>query len=288
MATLTEAEVEAVLLDQLGALGYTCLNDAVSGPDGSAPERDAYSDTILVRRLRDAIARLNPQIPEDAREDALRRIMANERPSLIEENRRLHRAMVEGVPVEYRAEDGTIRGDAVRLLDPEDRLNDWLAITQFTVIENGQNRRPDVVVFLNGLPVGVIEVKKPGAENATLGAAFNQLQTYKAQIPLLFRANAVLVTTDGIQARIGSLTADLERFMPWRTTDGADVAPKGAPEMSVLIEATRRAGSSRSSRATTSSTPCAAQWTAQLPRADVTVTGRQVSSGTPKAPGKAC
>jgi type I restriction enzyme R subunit len=143
---------------------------------------------------------------------------------------------VEGVPVEYRGEDGTIRGDAVRLVDPEDRQNDWLAVAQFTVTENGHNRRPDVVVFLNGLPVGVIEVKKPGAETATLGAAFNQLQTYKAQIPSLFRANAVLVTTDGVQARVGSLTADLERFMPWRTTDGADVAPKGAPEMAVLIE----------------------------------------------------
>lgn len=236
MSTLSEAEVEAVLLNQLGTLGYACLNDAVSGPDGAAPEREAYSDTILGRRLREAMARLNPQIPEDAREDALRRVKASDRPLLIEENRRLHRFLVEGVPVEYRAEDGTIRGDAVRLVDPEDRLNDWLAIAQFTVTENGHNRRPDVVVFLNGLPVGVIEVKKPGAETATLGAAFNQLQTYKAQIPSLFRANAVLVTTDGIQARIGSLTADLERFMPWRTTDGADVAPKGTPEMSVLIE----------------------------------------------------
>ncbi len=236
MPTLSEAEVEAVLLDQFGALGYTCLNDAISGPDGHAPEREAYSDTVLPDRLRDAISRLNPQIPEDAREDALRKLLAVERPSLIEENRRLQRAMVEGVPVEYRAEDGTIQGDAVRLIDSEDLENDWLAFSQFTVIENGNNRRPDVVVFLNGLPVGVIEVKKPGAETATLGAAFNQLQTYKAQIGSLFRANMVLVTTDGIQARIGSLTADLERFMPWRTTDGADVAPKGAPEMSVLIE----------------------------------------------------
>jgi type I restriction enzyme R subunit len=236
MPTLSESEVEAVLIDQLTALGYTCINDAVSGPDGSGPERDAYSDTFLPERLLAAVARLNPQIPGDAREDALRKLLSVERPSLIEENRRLHRAMVAGVPVEYRAEDGTIRGDAVRLIDPEDQLNDWLAIAQFTVIENGHNRRPDVVVFLNGLPVGVIEVKKPGAENATLGAAFNQLQTYKAQIGSLFRTNAVLVTTDGIQARIGSLTADLERFMPWRTTDGVDVAPKGAPEMSVLIE----------------------------------------------------
>ena len=114
MSTLSEAEVEAILLDQLASLGYACLNDAVSGPDGSSPEREAYSDTLLSRRLRAAIARLNPQIPEEAREDALRTLLAVERPSLIEENRRLHRALVQGVPVEYRAEDGSIRGDAGR------------------------------------------------------------------------------------------------------------------------------------------------------------------------------
>lgn len=121
----------------------------------------------------------------------MRKLLAVERPSLIEENRQLHRAMVQGVPVEYRAADGSIRGDAVRLVDPEDQHNDWLAIAQFTVIENGHNRRPDVVVFLNGLPIGVVEVKRPGAKNATLGAAFNQLQTYKAQIGSLFRDNRV-------------------------------------------------------------------------------------------------
>ena len=236
MATLSEAEVEAILLSQLGSLGYACINDSISGPDGRAPERGAYSDTVLLPRLRAAVARLNPGIPEDVREDAIRKLLAAERPSLIEENRRLHRAMVEGVAVEYRTADGSIRGDTVRLIDPEDALNNWLAIAQFTVIEAGHNRRPDVVVFLNGLPVAVIEVKKPGAEAATLGAAFQQVQTYKAQIPSLFRTNAVLVTTDGLLARVGSLTADAERFMPWRTTDGAGVAPKGSPEMSVLIE----------------------------------------------------
>ena len=233
---LSEAEVEGVLLKQLAALSHVVLAEATSGPDGTAPEREAYSDTILAGRLRAAIARLNPQIPEDAREDALRRVLASETPSLIEENRRLHKAMVEGVPVEYRADDGSIRGDAVRLIDPQDALNDWLAIAQFTVIEQGHKRRPDVVVFLNGLPVAVIEVKKPGDEAATLTAAFNQLQTYKVEIPSLFRTNAVLITTDGMMARVGSLTADLERFMHWRTTEGDEVAPPGSPEMAVLVE----------------------------------------------------
>jgi type I restriction enzyme R subunit len=237
MAILSEADVEAILLGQLKSLGYRCLIDtATSNPDGPAPERNAYSDVILAARFRAAIDRLNPHIPPEAREDAIRKVLAAERPNLIEENRRLHRLMVDGVQVDFRADDGTIRGDIVRLHDPDDGQNDWLAISQFTVIENGANRRPDVVVFLNGLPVAVIEVKKPGAESATLGAAHQQLQTYKTQIPSLFRTNALLVTTDGILARVGSLTANDERFMPWRTTDGSDVAPKGSPEMSVLIE----------------------------------------------------
>ncbi|NIY75856.1 type I restriction endonuclease subunit R [Thalassospira sp. HF15] len=237
MAFISEADVEAMLLDQLGGLGYTRLADTIAGPDGSAPEREAYSDAVLMGRLEAAVDRLNPHIPSEARYDALKKVIAAEKPSLIEENRRLHRAMVEGVDVEFYAEDGTIRGDKVRLIDFDDPdANDWLVMDQFTVIENGYNRRPDVVVFINGMPVGVIELKNPGTETADLTSAFNQLQTYKTQISSLFRTNAVLVTSDGVMARIGSLTANEERFMPWRTINGRSVVPKGSPEMSVLIE----------------------------------------------------
>ena len=237
MAFISEADVEAALLDQLEGLGYTRLPDGIAGPDGSAPERASYSDVVLMDRLKRAVDRLNPDIPSEARQDALKKIIADETPSLIEENRRIHRALVEGVDVEFYVEDGTIRGDKVRLIDFGDpSANDWLAVDQFTVIEHGNNRRPDVVVFVNGLPLGVIELKNPGTESATLTGAYNQLQTYKSQIPSLFRTNAVLVTADGLMARIGSLTANEERFMPWRTTDGTDVAAKGSPEMSVLIE----------------------------------------------------
>lgn len=237
MAFLSESEVEAVLVGQLERLGYARLSDRTAGPDGASPERESYSDVLLQDRLKQAIERLNPDIPEDARHDALTKVLAVEKPSLIEENRRLHRALVEGIDVEYYAPDGTIRGDKVRLIDFDDGdANDWLVMDQFTVVENGTNRRPDVVVFLNGLPVGVIELKNPGTETADLTSAYNQLQTYKRQIPSLFRTNAVLVTTDGIMARVGSLTANEERFMPWRTSDGRDVAKKGSPEMSVLIE----------------------------------------------------
>lgn len=237
MAFLSEAQLEQVVLDQLALLGFATTTDAQIGPDGKAPERESYGDVILVARLRDAIERLNPTIPPEARGDALRKVLATEKPSLVEENRRLHKLIVEGVDVEFYGVDGTIRGDKVRLIDFDNYgENDWLAASQFTVIEGGVNRRPDIVIFINGLPLGVIELKAPGSQSATLEGAYNQLQTYKSQVPSLFRANAILVTSDGITARVGSLTADSERFMPWRTTDGKVVAAKGQPELSVLIE----------------------------------------------------
>ncbi|MEC5379278.1 type I restriction endonuclease subunit R [Aurantimonas sp. C2-6-R+9] len=237
MAYLSEAQVEQAALERLQALGYEGSSDALIGPDGATPERDAYADVILVARLAAAIEKLNPTIPVEARSDALRKIVATERPSLIDENRRLHRLIIEGVPVEYYDVDGTIRGDTVRLIDFDNPdANDWLASGQFTVVENGFNRRPDIVLFVNGLPLGVIELKAPGSETATLSSAFTQLQNYKSQIPSLFRTNGVLVISDGLTARIASLSADEERFMPWRTTDGAEIAPKGSPELSVLID----------------------------------------------------
>ena len=237
MAYLSEAAIELVVLGQLGNLGFITATDAEIGPDGKMPEREAYDDVVLVKRLTAAIEMLNPRIPAEARADALRKVLATDMPSLVEENRRLHRLMVEGVDVEYYSDDGTIRGDKVRLIDFDDpAANDWLATRQFSVVEGSVNRRPDIVVFINGLPFGVIELKAPGGENATLAGAHNQLQTYKAQIPALFRTNAVLVTSDGITARVGSLTADQERFMPWRTTDGKEIAAKGQPELNILIE----------------------------------------------------
>jgi len=234
---LSEDDIEKILLEQFTELGYANLPDSVIGPDGTVPERVSHSDVILRGRLSDAVARLNPDIPAEAREDAIKRIIGDESPHLVEENRRLHRAMINGLDVEFHAPDGTIRGDKLWLVDfdnPDN--NDWLVVDQLVVIEAGHNRRPDVVVFVNGLPLAVIELKNPGTEAANLRAAYNQLQTYKDEIPSLFRANALLVTSDGMLARVGSLTASEERFMPWRTTDGADVAPKGSPEMEVLIE----------------------------------------------------
>ncbi len=237
MAFLSEAQLETALLEQMVTLGYACASDEFIGPDGKQPEREAYDEVVLKKRFEDAVARLNPGLPLEARQDAIRKVMQSELPSLLEENRRLHKLMTEGVDVEYYAEDGTLTAGKVRLIDFDDPANnDWLAVRQFTVIAGQIKRRPDVVVFVNGLPLAVIELKAPGGENATLAGAFNQLQTYKQQIPALFNTNALLVISDGIAARVGSLSADFERFMPWRTTDGTDVAPKGAPELSTLIE----------------------------------------------------
>ncbi|WP_027896254.1 type I restriction endonuclease subunit R [Zestomonas thermotolerans] len=237
MAFLSEAEIESALLDQLRALGYRIEREEDIGPDGHRPERESHDEVVLRRQFEDAVARLNPGVPPEARQDAIRKLTQSELPALLEENRRLHRLMTEGVDVEYYAQDGTLTAGKVALIDfahPES--NDWLAVRQFTVINGQHNRRPDVVVFVNGLPLAVIELKAPGSGNATLAGAFNQLQTYKQQIPQLFHTNALLVTSDGISARVGSLSADLERFMPWRTTDGREVAPKGAPELTTLIE----------------------------------------------------
>lgn len=237
MNGFSESHVEEAGLAFFKELGYAIALGGQLAPDITDAERQSYHDVLFMGRLQRAVARINPAIPESARDDAIRKLVLAETPSLIEENRRLHKLMTEGVSVEFHGEDGVIRSDIVWLIDFADPdNNDWLAVNQLSVVENGRNRRPDIVVFVNGLPLAVVELKNPGSENATLAGAFNQLQTYKSQIPSLFRTNAVLVTSDGVQARVGSLTADAERFMPWRTTDGRDVAPKGWPELATVIE----------------------------------------------------
>jgi type I restriction enzyme, R subunit len=177
---IAESHVEEAALAWLQNLGYSTANGIDIGPDGGNPERASYGDVLLVERVRTAIAKLNPTLPPDIRAEVLAKLAQSETPSLVEENRRLHRYIVEGVPVSIRREDDTIGGELVRLIDFDNTdANDWLAVNQYTVIENKANRRPDVVVFVNGLPVGVLELKNPGDENATLDGAFNQLQTYK-------------------------------------------------------------------------------------------------------------
>ena len=233
---LDEAQVELVVLDILGELGWPRAFGPDIAFDGERPERTSYGDMVLVGRLREALARINPNVPEEAIEEAIRKVTRTESPSLVENNRRFHRMLTEGVPVEYHARDGRIVHEPVWLVDFADPdNNDWLAVNQFTVVEDRRNRRPDVVLFVNGLPLVVIELKNPADENATIKHAFNQFQTYKRDIPGLFTYNALLAISDGLEARLGTLTADWERFMPWRTIDGRDVAPASQPQLDVLL-----------------------------------------------------
>ncbi len=236
MTGFSEHVVEHAGIEILKDLGWSHLHGAAIAPDGAFPARQAFSEVILLKRLETAVERLNPLIPQGARDEAVRRVLASETGSLIEGNRRIHRLLTDGVPVEYRSAKGQIVGDRVWLIDLETvENNDWLVVNQFIVVEGRHNRRPDLVLFVNGLPLAVLELKNAAAENATIADAFHQLQTYRAQIPNLFRTNAVLVTSDGVQARIGSLTADQERFMPWRTVTGEDFAHRGDPELETLL-----------------------------------------------------
>ena len=238
-AAFTESLVEEAALGWLEGVGYTVLHgpEIAVGMPGAERTDPGYRDVILERRLREALVRLNPELPAEALDDAFRRLTRVDAPSLIERNRALHRMLVDGVTVEYRRADGSIAGGQARVIDfdtPEN--NDWLAVNQFTVAEGQHVRRPDIVLFLNGLPLAVIELKNPADENATIWSAFAQLETYQAQIPALFASNAALVVSDGVQARIGALGAGREWFKPWRTIGGREDAPASLSELQVLLE----------------------------------------------------
>jgi type I restriction enzyme R subunit len=234
--SLNESHLEEAALEWLAELGYALGHGPDMAPGEPAAERESFSEVVLTGRLREAIHRLNPAIPAEAREEALRKVLRHETTSLIGNNRAFHHHLRDGVPVEYKRPDGSVAGDRVRLVDFADpAANDWLAVNQFTVIEGQQNRRPDVILFLNGLPLAVIELKNAADEEATIWSAFSQLQTYKAEIPSLMSYNEILVVSDGLQARIGSLTANQEWFKVWRTIEGDSDAPKSALELEVLI-----------------------------------------------------
>ena len=236
---ITESVVEDAALDWLKELGYAVLHGpAIAAGEPGAERRDPnYRDVVLARRLRQALARLNPNLPPEALEDASRKLLRAEAPSLIERNRAVHRMLVDGVTVESRRPDGSIAGAQARVLDFDTPgNNDWLAVNQFTVTEGQHTRRPDVVLFVNGLPLAVIELKNPADETATIWSAFQQFQTYQAQIPALFAYNAALMISDGVQARVGVLGAGREWFKPWRTITGREDAAPSLAELQVVLQ----------------------------------------------------
>ncbi len=234
---VAESVVEQAALAWLESLDWRVARGPRIAPGAPGAERGDYGEVVLEQRLRDSLARLNSDIPTTALDDAFRRLIRPGGPTLEARNRAFHRLAIDGVTVEYRAGDGTTRGTQVQVLDFNSPANnDWLAVDQFTVVENRHERRPDIVLFVNGLPLAVIELKNPADENATIWSAFEQLQTYKAEIPSLFTFNAALVVSDGLEARIGALTAGQEWFKPWRTIAGETLADPSLPQLQVLLE----------------------------------------------------
>ena len=237
MTTLTEADVEAAALDWLASLCWNVAHGPDIAPETPGAERADYGQVVLERRLWDALALLNPTLPADALDDAYRRLTRPEGSTLEGRNRAFHRMLADGVTVEYRDGEGRIRGAQVQIVDfdrPE--RNDFLAVNQFTVTENRTTRRPDVVLFVNGLPLGVIELKNPADEEATVWTAWQQIQTYRADLPTLFSMNEALVVSDGNEARLGTLTAGREWFKPWRTITGETLASPHMTELQVMLE----------------------------------------------------
>ena len=237
MIRFTESEVEAAALEWLEGLGWRVAHGPDIAPHAEGAERAADTDVVLEQRLRDALDRLNADLPAEALDDALRKITRPEGSTLEARNRAFHRLLVDGVTVEYRTAGGAVRGAQVSILDDRNPANnDWLAVNQFTVVEGEHERRPDIVLFVNGLPLGLIELKNPADKKATVWTAWNQIQTYKAQLTDLFAFNTVLIASDGLKARMGTLTAGREWFKPWRTITGETLAGPHLPQLQVMLE----------------------------------------------------
>ncbi len=225
MNKITESAIEIFAIELFEKLGYQYIYAPDIAPDSETPERERFEDVLLLERLRSAVARINPSIPPDAREEAIKQVQRLNSPELIANNEAFHRMLTEGIKVTYQNR-GNERGDLVWLVDfarPEN--NEFVVANQFTVIghptnQGHQSKRPDVVLFVNGLPLVVIELKNAADENATIKTAYQQLQTYKEVIPSLFTYNGLLVISDGLEAKVGSLSAGLSRFMAWKTADG--------------------------------------------------------------------
>ncbi len=236
--SLAESDVEEAALAWFRELGFaTVYGPSLLPEESRVAERLSEVDVILIERLRLSLGRINSKIPEAALEQAIRKLTRSETPSLVENNRRFHRMLVDGIDVDFLGLEGRTVYAKVWAIDfdhPE--KNDWLAVNQFTVLENRRNRRPDIVLFVNGLPLGVIELKNAADEHATLRGAQQQLETYKAEIPSLFAFNETLIISDGTQARAGTLTASQEWFLPWRTIEGKELAPRTTVELEVLIK----------------------------------------------------
>lgn len=237
MIGFCESVVEEAALGWLSTIGWTILHGPNIAPDKPAEERRNYSQVILEGRLRNSLKALNPQLASDTLDDAFRKLISTGGSFLDSNNREFHKLLVDGITVEYRTQEGEIRGAQAQVVDfLNPQRNDFLAVNQFTVSENKHSRRVDIVLFVNGIPLAIFELKNAIDENATIWDAFNQLQTYKSEIASLFTSNEILVISDGVEARVGAITAGREWFKPWRTTSGEQIADAKLPQLQVVIE----------------------------------------------------
>lgn len=236
MTKLFEDDIEQLAIEELQALGYHHVQGPDIAPDGEFPERSSYSDILLIQRLQKAIATINPKIPVEAQQDAINQLLRISSPDLLTNNERFHSFLTDGVTVQYQ-KNGEQRGDKVWLVDFHNpKNNEFLVVNQYTVIENNQNKRPDIVLFINGIPLVVVELKNAADENATLKTAFKQLETYKATIPSLFTFNEFLVISDGLEAKSGTISAGFSRFMSWKSADGHTIASRLDTELEIVIK----------------------------------------------------
>jgi type I restriction enzyme R subunit len=234
-AVISEEHIEQIVIQEFIDLGYSYVNGADISPDGISQERE-FDEVVLKQRLQTAIAKLNPNVPHEAQEEAIKKVLRTDSPNLFQNNYQVHKYLTDGVDVEYRKGD-RIAGDKVWLIDYEKPINnEYLVVNQFTIIENNVNKRPDIILFVNGLPLVVIELKNAVDENATIHSAFNQLQTYKQSISSLFLYNALLIISDGWDALYGSLTSPKQFFVPWKSIDGKMVADENMPQMEVMVK----------------------------------------------------
>jgi type I restriction enzyme R subunit len=236
MKPITENDIELYAIEELQRQGFRYLHGPAISPDGNMKERSSYTEVLLVERLKNAVFRINPNIPTDAITAAINTVQRIASPELLTNNEDFHRLLIEKVKVPYQ-QDGYERSHEVALIDFENPANnEFLVVNQFTIVENNHNKRPDILLFVNGIPLVLIELKNAADENATMKKAFDQLQTYKTTIPSLFTYNAICIISDGHECKAGSLSSGFSRFMAWKTSDGKTEASKFAPQLETLIK----------------------------------------------------
>ena len=236
MKPINEDKIEFFAIEVLQSMGWEYVHGLAIAPGAEQAERESFEQIILMERLRKAVGILNPSIPHDVQEQAVQKVVRIYSPEMLHNNETFHQLLVEKVKIPYQ-QDGFERSYEVALIDFENTFNnEFLCVNQYTIVEKNQNKRPDILLFVNGLPLVIIELKNAADENATIRKAFDQLQTYKATIPSLFTYNELCIISDGHECKAGSVSAGYSRFMTWKTADGRREASRFAPQLEILLK----------------------------------------------------